>query len=314
MTDDNASQTETLPTWTRLIDLDFGRTIRLTNSYKPFQHGERIPVDPPGAVAIVRGSRTVEGRRRRASAGEYVVQMEQADQRSHANPRCHAAAAYRRQRSSSRRHPSIVNADPTCAIPIKASSDADSACRTLPSGAPGSLGPVQGAAVHHGPPLSMGDPACCHPAVQRLDAGESAARRVGRGCLNDRAESDRPRGHLGDHVLRKAACAGDPLQLIDRVGPRRRGLACDQRLRSLLIIEALPLQPEPAQDAHLTAGGREQPDGSRGVLDGRPEQRERGSRVDDVEILHKHPECVPVVGSAHELSADRLRNKVRERR
>lgn len=41
--------------------------------------------------------------------------------------------------------------------------------------------------------------------------------------------------------------------------------------------------------------------------------RERGSRVDDAEILHKHPECISVVGSAHELSADRLRNEVRER-
>ena len=32
-----------------------------------------------------------------------------------------------------------MNADPTCAIPISASSDADSASRALPSGAPGSL-------------------------------------------------------------------------------------------------------------------------------------------------------------------------------
>jgi hypothetical protein len=39
MTDDKASQAETLPTWTRLIDSDFGRTIRLTNSYKPFSMG-----------------------------------------------------------------------------------------------------------------------------------------------------------------------------------------------------------------------------------------------------------------------------------
>jgi hypothetical protein len=75
MSDDKAPWTDTLPTWTRLIDLDFGRTIRLSNSYKPFQHGDRIPVDPPGTVAIVRGSRTVE-----AEGGElvqeYVVQLE----------------------------------------------------------------------------------------------------------------------------------------------------------------------------------------------------------------------------------------------
>jgi hypothetical protein len=62
-----------------------------------------------------------------------------AGQRSRLNPRCHAAASYLRQRSSSRRQASIVNADPTWAIPISASSDADSASRALPSGAPGSL-------------------------------------------------------------------------------------------------------------------------------------------------------------------------------
>jgi hypothetical protein len=75
MTDDNASQADTLPTWTRLIDLDFGRTIRLTNSYKPFRHGDRIPVDPPGTVAIVRGSRTVEDEGGEL-VQEYVVQLE----------------------------------------------------------------------------------------------------------------------------------------------------------------------------------------------------------------------------------------------
>lgn len=79
MTDDNAPQAETqatnLPTWTRLIEPDFGRTIRLSNTYKAYRHGERIPVDSAGTVAIVRGSRTVE-----AESGElvqeYVVQLE----------------------------------------------------------------------------------------------------------------------------------------------------------------------------------------------------------------------------------------------
>lgn len=80
MTDDYTGEPETgtasLPTWTRLIDSDFGRAIRLSNSYKVFQHGDRVPIDPPGTVAIVRGSRTVK-----AESGElvqeYVVQLEQ---------------------------------------------------------------------------------------------------------------------------------------------------------------------------------------------------------------------------------------------
>lgn len=55
--------------------MDFGRTIRLANSYKPFQHGGRIPVDPPGTVAIVRGSRTVEDEGGEL-VQEYVVQLE----------------------------------------------------------------------------------------------------------------------------------------------------------------------------------------------------------------------------------------------
>lgn len=75
MTDDNTSQNGTRLTWTRLIDLDFGRTIRLTNSYKPFQPGDRIPVDPPGTVAIVRGARTVEDEGGEL-VQEYVVQLE----------------------------------------------------------------------------------------------------------------------------------------------------------------------------------------------------------------------------------------------
>jgi hypothetical protein len=79
MTDDHAAEPETgtapQPTWTRLIEPDFGRTIRLSNTYKLYQHGERIPVDSAGTVAIVRASRTVE-----AEGGElvqeYVVQLE----------------------------------------------------------------------------------------------------------------------------------------------------------------------------------------------------------------------------------------------
>lgn len=64
-----------------MVSRAFGRTIRLTNSYKPFQHGDRIPVDPPGTVAIVRGSRTVEDEGGELMQ-EYVVQLERPGQRS----------------------------------------------------------------------------------------------------------------------------------------------------------------------------------------------------------------------------------------
>jgi hypothetical protein len=80
MTDDDAAESETqaatLPTQTRLIGFDTGDRYGSFSEYKPFQHGDRIPVDPPGTVAIVRGSRTVE-----TEGGElvleYVVQLEQ---------------------------------------------------------------------------------------------------------------------------------------------------------------------------------------------------------------------------------------------
>jgi hypothetical protein len=76
MTNDHASEPKKLPTKTLLVGMDLGHTYRVFNEYRPFEHGERIPVDPPGTVAIVRGSRTVE-----TEGGElmleYVVELEQ---------------------------------------------------------------------------------------------------------------------------------------------------------------------------------------------------------------------------------------------
>lgn len=64
MTNDVSSEPKTLPIKTLLVGMDLGHTYRVFNEYRPFGHGERIPVDPPGTVAIVRGSRTVETERR----------------------------------------------------------------------------------------------------------------------------------------------------------------------------------------------------------------------------------------------------------
>lgn len=55
--------------------MDFGRTIRLSNTYKEYRHGDRIPVDSAGTVAIVRGSRTVEDEGGEL-VQEYVVQLD----------------------------------------------------------------------------------------------------------------------------------------------------------------------------------------------------------------------------------------------
>jgi hypothetical protein len=41
----------------------------LFHEYRPFQPGHRIPVNPPGTVAIVRGSGTVK-----AEGGEMVLE------------------------------------------------------------------------------------------------------------------------------------------------------------------------------------------------------------------------------------------------
>ena len=75
MPDDNGNDQGTLPTATRLVGIDLGHTIRAFNLYKPFALGDRILVEPPGTVAIVRGSRTVE-----IEDGEllleYVVELE----------------------------------------------------------------------------------------------------------------------------------------------------------------------------------------------------------------------------------------------
>jgi hypothetical protein len=85
MSDDYAAESETRDatqaTWTRLVGIDFGDPYGLYKGYKPFQNGERVPVDPPGTVAIVRGSRKVE-----TEGGElmleYVVELEQPGSRA----------------------------------------------------------------------------------------------------------------------------------------------------------------------------------------------------------------------------------------
>lgn len=73
---DNGAEPEKLPTATRLVGIDLDHTIRFFHEYKPFGLGERIPVEPPGTIAVVRGSRTVE-----TEGGnlvlEYVVELEQ---------------------------------------------------------------------------------------------------------------------------------------------------------------------------------------------------------------------------------------------
>jgi hypothetical protein len=76
MTDDQASEPKTLPTKTLLVGIDLGHTYRVFNEYRTFEHGERIPVDPPGSEAIVRGSRSVETEGGELTL-EYVVELEQ---------------------------------------------------------------------------------------------------------------------------------------------------------------------------------------------------------------------------------------------
>jgi hypothetical protein len=56
---DNEAEPEKLPTATRLVGIDRGRTWTF-NKYHPFGIGERIPVDPPGTIAVVKSSRHVE--------------------------------------------------------------------------------------------------------------------------------------------------------------------------------------------------------------------------------------------------------------
>jgi hypothetical protein len=69
MPGDHANDQKTLPTATHLVGIDLGRTIRAFNEYKPFAIGDRIPIEPPGTVAVVRGSRTVE-----TEGGELVLE------------------------------------------------------------------------------------------------------------------------------------------------------------------------------------------------------------------------------------------------
>jgi hypothetical protein len=79
MTDDSGPQTEsqtaTQPTWTRLVGIDLGRPYGLFKGHKPFQNGERVPVDPPGVVVIVRGSGALKPEGDELIL-EYVVQRE----------------------------------------------------------------------------------------------------------------------------------------------------------------------------------------------------------------------------------------------
>jgi hypothetical protein len=86
MTNDNAAELETRtttqPTWTRLVGIDsrlvgidFGQHYGLFKGHKPFQNGERVPVDPPGTVVIVRGSGVLKPEGDELVL-EYVVQLE----------------------------------------------------------------------------------------------------------------------------------------------------------------------------------------------------------------------------------------------
>ena len=79
MSDDYAAEPETRTatqaTWTRLTGFDLGHTHGLYKGYKPFQSGERVAVDPPGTVVIVKGSGVLKPEGDELVL-EYVVQLE----------------------------------------------------------------------------------------------------------------------------------------------------------------------------------------------------------------------------------------------
>jgi hypothetical protein len=79
-----AAEIARIPSLTRLVGFDEylispddARAHKAFDGHKVFQHGEEIPVDPPGTVAIVRGSRTYEAEDGKLVL-DYVVQLKQA--------------------------------------------------------------------------------------------------------------------------------------------------------------------------------------------------------------------------------------------
>lgn len=206
-----------------------------------------------------------------------------------------------------------MNAVPTCAIPTSASSDADSASRALPSGAPGSLARCRAPLFITAHRSAWAIPLA---AIQQYKAWTSVSPQRGASAADVST------------IVRNPIGLEATWETMSSVRPLARAIRCSSSIVPDRDVEGLPAISVSAlcwssklfhssRSLRWTRTWRLAGASSQTAVaefsTAAPEQRERGSRVDDVEILHEHPECVPVIGSAYELSADRLRNKVRER-
>jgi hypothetical protein len=84
----------------------------------------------------------------------------------------------------------------------------------------------------------------------------------------------------------------------------------DKLVRFQAVMRVGPLKTQPTQHSFIPVHRPEQPHRGSGVLQGRTQQRERCSRVDDSSVLHQGPHSVQVIDSADQRADGGVRKVV----